>query len=142
MNRSARYRQKKENFGSTDQSALFQATGVAKVHYQTSPETSGLRSFPCRSARAFINTKNTGTRISTLIVEVIMPPTIGAAIGFITSDPTPAAHSIGARLARTAATVISLGRRRWTAPSTAASSILARRRAEPAASFRLSASCK
>jgi hypothetical protein len=31
--------------------------------------------------------KNTGTSIKTWMVEVIMPPTIGAAIGFITSDP-------------------------------------------------------
>jgi hypothetical protein len=35
---------------------------------------------PCRSARAFIITKKTGTKMSTLIVEVIIPPTIGAAI--------------------------------------------------------------
>jgi hypothetical protein len=60
---------------------------------------------PCRSERAFIITKKTGTKISTFIVEVIMPPTIGAAIGFITSDPTPVSHRIGTRLARTAATV-------------------------------------
>jgi hypothetical protein len=33
--------------------------------------------------------KKTGTRISTFIVEVIIPPRIGAAIGFITSDPIP-----------------------------------------------------
>jgi hypothetical protein len=32
------------------------------------------------------------------------------AIGFIRSDPTPVSHRIGTRLARTAATVISLGR--------------------------------
>jgi hypothetical protein len=120
----------------TDQSALFQATGVAKVHYRTSPETSGVRSIPCRRARAFIITKKTVTRISTLIVEVIMPPTIGAAIGFITSDPTPVSHKIGTSLARTAATVISLGRRRWTAPSIAACSISTRRKGDPAASLR------
>ena len=55
-----------------------------------------------------------------------MPPTIGAAMGFITSDPTPVSHRIGARLARTAATVISFGRKRWTAPSMAACSISTR----------------
>ena len=27
-----------------------------------------------------------------------MPPTIGAAMGFITSDPTPVSHRIGTRL--------------------------------------------
>ena len=46
------------------------------------------------------------------MVEVIMPPTIGAAIGFITSEPMPDSHKMGMRLARTAVTVISLGRRR------------------------------
>ena len=49
--------------------------------------------------------KKTGTRISTWIVEVIMPPTIGAAIGFITSEPMPLSHRIGARLSITTATV-------------------------------------
>jgi hypothetical protein len=38
-----------------------------------------------------------------------MPPTIGAAMGFITSDPMPVVHRIGTRLARTAATVVSWG---------------------------------
>jgi hypothetical protein len=86
--------------------------------------SSGFWSLPCRSARAFIITKKTGTKISTFIVEVIMPPTIGAAIGFITSDPTPVSHRIGTRLARTAATVISLGRNRWTAPSASLARLL------------------
>ena len=36
--------------------------------------------------------KNTGTSINTWIVDVIMPPTIGAAIGFITSEPMPLSH--------------------------------------------------
>ena len=49
-----------------------------------------------------------------------MPPTMGAAMGFITSEPMPVSHRIGARLASTAQTVISLGRRRCTAPSMAA----------------------
>ena len=51
------------------------------------------------------------------MVEVIIPPRIGAAIGFITSEPMPDSHRIGARLRTTAVTVISLGRSRWTAPS-------------------------
>jgi hypothetical protein len=38
----------------------------------------------------------------TWIVEVMIPPTIGAAIGIITSDPIPASQRIGARLASTA----------------------------------------
>ena len=75
------------------------------------------RRVPRRSAPSFMSAKNTGTRISTWMVEVIMPPTIGAAIGFITSEPIPDSQRIGIRLARTAVTVISLGRKRWTAPS-------------------------
>jgi len=43
-------------------------------------------------------------------VDVIMPPTIGAAIGFITSEPTPVSHRMGMRLASTTDTVISFGR--------------------------------
>ena len=35
------------------------------------------------------------------MVEVIIPPTMGAAIGFITSDPMPVSRRIGIRLART-----------------------------------------
>src|ERR1035441_1580134 len=58
-------------------------------------------SVPRRSARSFISAKKTGTRIKTWIVEVIIPPTRGPAIGFITSEPTPVSHRIGTRLART-----------------------------------------
>ena len=46
---------------------------------------------------------------------------IGAAIGFITSAPVPVDHMIGTRPSRATATVISLGRRRSTAPSKVAS---------------------
>ena len=55
--------------------------------------------------------------ISTWIVDVTMPPTIGAAIGFMMSEPTPVLHKIGSRLSMIAATVIILGRTRSTAPS-------------------------
>jgi hypothetical protein len=41
------------------------------------------------------------------MVDVTMPPMIGAAIGFITSEPTPLLHMIGTRLAMTTVTVIS-----------------------------------
>lgn len=41
------------------------------------------------------------------MVGVIMPPTMGAAIGFITSAPTPVSHKIGIRLAKTTLTVMS-----------------------------------
>src|SRR6266850_5392973 len=57
-----------------------------------------------------MSTKKTGSRISTWIVEVIIPPTIGAAIGFITSGPILLSNRIGIRLASTAVTVISFGR--------------------------------
>ena len=51
------------------------------------------------------------------MVEVTIPPTMGAAIGFITSEPIPDSHRIGTRLSITTATVISFGRSRCTAPS-------------------------
>jgi len=57
------------------------------------------------------------------MVEVIIPPTIGAATGLITSEPIPPSQSIGTRLASTEKNVSSFGRSLGTAPSTAASSI-------------------
>src|SRR3984893_17060852 len=68
---------------------LILQTGPFSEKRSHASASSGFWSLPCRSARAFIITKKTGTKISTLIVEVIMPPTIGAAMGFITSDPPP-----------------------------------------------------
>ena len=47
-----------------------------------------------------------------------MPPTIGAAIRLMTSEPVPWLHMIGSRPAMIATTVIILGRTRSTAPST------------------------
>ena len=47
----------------------------------------------------------------------IMPPTMGAAMRCITSDPVPLPHMIGKRPARITATVMALGRTRSTAPS-------------------------
>src|SRR5258705_13709527 len=41
--------------------------------------------------------KITGVMMSTWIVEVTMPPTIGAAIGFMMSEPTPVLQRIGNR---------------------------------------------
>ena len=46
------------------------------------------------------------------MVDVIMPPTMGAAMGFMMSEPTPVSQRIGTKLAKTAETVISLGRKR------------------------------
>ena len=48
----------------------------------------------------------------TAMVEVIIPPTIGAAIGFITSELIPVSQSSGPRLPMTANTVIKTGRNR------------------------------
>ena len=58
-----------------------------------------------------------------------MPPRIGAAIGFITSDPTPVAHMIGASDRSVVPTVISFGRSRSTEPSIVASQHVPPRRA-------------
>ena len=49
------------------------------------------------------------------------PPSTGAAIGRITSAPTPSAQSIGAMAMMVVPSVRSLGRRRWIAPSRIAS---------------------
>ena len=57
------------------------------------------------------------------MVVVIIPPTMGAAMGFITSELTPVSHRMLIRLARTTQTVMSFGRNRWTAPSITAASI-------------------
>ena len=44
------------------------------------------------------------------------PPRTGATIGFMTSEPTPVAQSMGIRPMMATPSVISLGRNRWTAP--------------------------
>jgi hypothetical protein len=50
-------------------------------------------------------------------VDDTMPPTIGAAMRRITSEPAPTLHMIGKRPAMIATTVIIFGRTRSTAPS-------------------------
>jgi hypothetical protein len=45
-----------------------------------------------------------------------MPPTIGAAIRLMTSEPVPVPHMMGSRPAMMATTVIIFGRTRSTAP--------------------------
>ena len=50
-----------------------------------------------------------------------MPPTIGAAMRRMTSAPVPVAHRIGSSAMKVVATVIALGRMRWTAPWSTAS---------------------
>src|SRR6202035_108152 len=100
------------------------------------------RRVPRRRARSFISAKKTGTRMSTWMVEVTMPPTVGAAIGFITSLPIPDSQRMGTRLASTTHTVISLGRSRCTAPSMTAASTSSCRSGTPVASRRSRASCR
>jgi hypothetical protein len=51
----------------------------------------------------------------------IIPPTIGAAMRFITLAPVPVPQRIGSSPAMIAVTVIIFGRTRSTAPSTTAS---------------------
>ena len=50
-----------------------------------------------------------------------MPPSTGAASGFITSAPVSLVHMIGSSPATTVETVMSFGRSRSTAPSITAS---------------------
>ena len=54
---------------------------------------------------------------STWMVDVIMPPMIGAAIGFMMSEPTPVLHMMGTSAAITTLTVMSFGRNRKTEPA-------------------------
>ena len=63
---------------------------------------------------------------------VISPPTIGAAIRFITSAPLPLAHSSGTSPHSIVETVISLGRTRITVPSMCAQMMSSRLRTLPA----------
>lgn len=51
------------------------------------------------------------------MVELIIPPTIGAAMRFMVSPPVPWLHMIGNKPAMIAETVIIFGRTRCTAPS-------------------------
>ena len=55
--------------------------------------------------------------------EVTTPPTMGAAMRFMTSAPVPVLHMRGSSPMRMAMTVINFGRRRFTAPSMTASSV-------------------
>lgn len=55
-----------------------------------------------------------------------MPPIIGAAMGFMISEPVPVESIIGINPIRVVKTVISFGRKRRTAPSRTDFSISAR----------------
>ncbi len=57
------------------------------------------------------------------IVDDSMPPIIGTAMRCITSEAVPALHIIGNRPAMMAATVISFGRTRSTAPTMMATGV-------------------
>jgi hypothetical protein len=59
--------------------------------------------------------------MSMSIVLLTMPPTIGAAMRFITLTPTPFPQRMGIKPAVIAMTVIIFGRTRSTAPSITAS---------------------
>ncbi len=57
-----------------------------------------------------------GKTTSSATNEVKTPPTIGAAMRRMTSEPVPVAHRMGTSEKKVAATVIILGRMRCTAP--------------------------
>ena len=80
-------------------------------------------------ARAFRRSSDATTRGTN---DVKMPPAIGAAIRFHTSDPVPVAHMIGIRPTNIVATVINFGRSRFAAPSTIAACRSASVRKRPA----------
>ena len=71
--------------------------------------------------RSFQSEYTAGMTISVRIVLEIMPPTIGAAMRFMTLAPVPLPQKIGSRPAMIATVVIIRGRMRSTDPSTTAS---------------------
>ena len=72
-----------------------------------------------------------------------MPPMMGAASGFITSDPARLLHKIGSKLATMVATVITIGRNRNRAPSlTACNKSFCEILSLSSARFFATASCK
>jgi hypothetical protein len=83
----------------------------------------------------------TGVTMRTWASDDSMPPSTGVAIGFATSEPVSVDHRMGSNPAITVETVISLGRRRRTAPSIAASRMLSRVSA-PATAFLCKASSR
>ena len=97
------------------------------------PPCSTPSAFPRRSARSFISAKMIGVITSTWMVDVIMPPMMGAAIGFMMSAPTPVAYMIGTSDTSVVPTVMSFGRSRSTEPSTVASKMSCGRHAAPRA---------
>jgi len=119
--------------GAVDEAAGFPSivTGsITSVRVPSGSNTIGMRdsSGPSSSRRKrCCRTGSIGSvRPTTLPTAAAYAPaaftTIGAAIGFITSEPIPDSHRIGTRLASTAMTVMSLGRSRCTAPSMTAAS--------------------
>ena len=78
-----------------------------------------------------------GNTRSTTAAVVTTPPTIGAAMRFITSAPAPVLHRIGSRPRAVVALIITTGRTRRDAPSNTAcrrSASVSRRPAARAAS--------
>src|SRR5207302_5486287 len=97
-----------------------------EVGNQTAP--SGAAAARCRP---FQTRYSAGYTTSSSRAEVTTPPTIGAAMRFITSAPVPVDQSTGRRPARMVATVIIFGRMRLTAPATTASRASSRVRGLP-----------
>ena len=93
---------------------------------------------PNRSCRHSRN--NAGITTSVSNVALTMPPTIGAAMRRMTSEPVPLPNMIGSRPPMVAATVMMMGRTRSNAPSITACSISARLMRRPLASPRHAAS--
>jgi hypothetical protein len=70
-----------------------------------------------RGSHPFTSAHSAGITARVSTVDEIIPPTIGAAIRLMTSEPVPVPHMMGNRPAMIATTVIILGRTRSTAPS-------------------------
>ena len=64
-----------------------------------------------------------GIASNSMMTDVITPPTIGAAMRFITSEPVPWLHMIGSKPAIITDAVMIFGRTRFTAPWSIAASL-------------------
>ena len=99
----ARYRLSNERLADQLRAALAADVGLAE---DVLIEPSALR------LRRFQIKYKTGMTISVRMVELTIPPIIGAAIRFMTSAPVPVVHIMGSNPPMIAATVIILGRTR------------------------------
>src|SRR3546814_14766858 len=81
-----------------------------RPHHDTSAGSAAAIGRFLASCRCLINEYSAGITTSVSTVDDTMPPTIGAAMRRMTSEPVPLLHMIGSRPAMTATPVLLFGR--------------------------------